>query len=91
MDGARFSNACASLNVKPAELSWKNGIDILSLGTTKNGTISCEAIIVFNQEIIDDLERRQKRTGHLWSKNKKDVLSLKYRSRKLDFLTEIHV
>ncbi len=70
MDGARFSNACASLNVKPAELSWKNGIDILSLGTTKNGTISCEAIIVFNQEIIDDLERRQKRTGHLWSKNK---------------------
>jgi threonine aldolase len=70
MDGARFSNACASLNVKPAELSWKNGIDILSLGTTKNGTISCEAIIVFNQKIIDDLERRQKRTGHLWSKNK---------------------
>jgi threonine aldolase len=70
MDGARFSNACASLNCKPSELTWKNGIDILSLGTTKNGTISCEAIIVFNQEIIDDIERRQKRSGHLWSKNR---------------------
>ena len=70
MDGARFSNACASLNCTPAELTWKNGIDILSLGTTKNGTISCEAIIIFNQGIIDDIERRQKRTGHLWSKNK---------------------
>ena len=70
MDGARFSNACASLNCSPAELTWKSGIDILSLGTTKNGTISCEAIIIFNQEIIDDIERRQKRAGHLWSKNK---------------------
>ena len=46
MDGARFSNACASLNCTPAELTWKNGIDILSLGTTKNGTISCEALII---------------------------------------------
>ena len=70
MDGARFANACAALNCKPSELTWKSGIDILSLGTTKNGTIACEAILLFNQEIIDDLERRQKRAGHLWSKNR---------------------
>ena len=70
MDGARFSNACAFLNCTPAEMSWKNGVDILSLGTTKNGTISCEAIIIFNKDILDDVNRRQKRAGHLWSKNK---------------------
>lgn len=70
MDGARFSNACAFLNCTPAEMSWKNGVDILSLGTTKNGTISCEAIIIFNKDILDDVNRRQKRAGHLWSKNR---------------------
>ena len=70
MDGARFSNACAFLNCTPAEMSWKSGVDILSLGTTKNGTISCEAIIIFNKDILDDVNRRQKRAGHLWSKNK---------------------
>ena len=70
MDGARFSNACAFLNCTPAEMSWKSGVDILSLGTTKNGTISCEAIIIFNKDILDDVNRRQKRAGHLWSKNR---------------------
>ena len=70
MDGARFANACSYLNCKPADISWKSGIDILSLGTTKNGTMSCELIIIFNKEIKEDFERRQKRAGHLWSKNR---------------------
>jgi threonine aldolase len=70
MDGARFANACAYLNCSPSEISWKSGIDILSLGTTKNGTMSCEVILVFNKEINDDFDRRQKRAGHLWSKNR---------------------
>lgn len=70
MDGARFANACCFLNCKPADITWKSGIDILSLGTTKNGTMSCEAIIIFNETIQEDFERRQKRAGHLWSKNR---------------------
>ena len=32
MDGARFSNAVAALGCKPAELTWKAGIDVLCLG-----------------------------------------------------------
>ena len=70
MDGARFSNACCFLKCEPADITWKSGVDILSLGTTKNGTMSCEAILIFNKDIKEDFERRQKRAGHLWSKNR---------------------
>lgn len=70
MDGARFANACAALNCNPSDISWKSGIDILSLGATKNGAMSCELIIIFNTKIVDDIDRRQKRAGHLWSKNR---------------------
>ena len=70
MDGARFSNACCFLKCEPADITWKSGVDILSLGTTKNGTMSCEAILIFNKDIKADFERRQKRAGHLWSKNR---------------------
>ena len=70
MDGARFANACASLNCKPSEISWKSGIDIMSLGATKNGAMACELIVIFNKDITDDIDRRQKRAGHLWSKNR---------------------
>ena len=40
MDGARFANALVSLDVSPAEMTWKSGIDILSFGATKNGCIA---------------------------------------------------
>ena len=40
MDGARFANALVSLDVTPAEMTWKSGIDILSFGATKNGCIA---------------------------------------------------
>ena len=34
MDGARFSNAVAAMDVSPAELTWHNGIDVLCFGGT---------------------------------------------------------
>src|ERR1700710_457093 len=37
MDGARFANACASLNCSPADMTWKAGVDLLCFGGTKNG------------------------------------------------------
>ena len=37
MDGARFANALVSLDVSPAEMTWKSGVDVLTLGGTKNG------------------------------------------------------
>ncbi|MGO3004682.1 MAG: threonine aldolase family protein, partial [Halomonas sp.] len=34
MDGARFANACASLNASPAELTWQVGVDALCFSGT---------------------------------------------------------
>ena len=68
MDGARFANALVSLNVTPAEMTWKSGVDVLSFGATKNGCIAAEAIIIFNKELVGNLPFLLKRSGHLLSK-----------------------
>ena len=68
MDGARFANALAHLRCSPAEATWKSGIDVLSLGATKNGALCAEAVVFFDRTLAQDFERRRKRAGHLWSK-----------------------
>lgn len=68
MDGARFANALVHLRRSPAEATWKSGIDVLSLGATKNGALCAEAVVFFNPALVQDFERRRKRAGHLWSK-----------------------
>ena len=68
MDGARFANALASLGGTPAELTWQAGIDVLTLGATKNGAMAAEAVIFFRPELAQEFARRRKRAGHLWSK-----------------------
>ncbi len=50
MDGARFANALASAGVSPADMTWRVGVDALSLGATKNGGLACEAVIFFDPE-----------------------------------------
>ncbi|MBL0372502.1 low specificity L-threonine aldolase [Rhizobium sp. KVB221] len=69
MDGARFSNAIAALDVSPAEMTWKSGIDILSLGGTKNGCWCAEAIVFFNPEQARDMPHLRKRGANLFSKS----------------------
>jgi threonine aldolase len=68
MDGARFANALAHLGCSPAEATWKRGVDILSLGATKNGALAAEAIVLFKPERAAELGFLRKRAGHLWSK-----------------------
>jgi len=68
MDGARFANALSFVGCSPAELSWKAGIDVLSLGATKNGAMSAEVVVFFKAELARDFEYRRKRGGHLFSK-----------------------
>ncbi|PVZ11413.1 MULTISPECIES: low specificity L-threonine aldolase [unclassified Pseudomonas] len=68
MDGARFSNACASLGCTPAELTWKVGVDVLCFGGTKNGMAVGEAILFFNHELAEDFDYRCKQAGQLASK-----------------------
>ena len=68
MDGARFANAVAELNVSPADLTWRAGVDILSFGLTKNGLPVGEAVVIFNRELGKDFEFRCKQAGQLASK-----------------------
>lgn len=68
LDGARFANALAHLGCTPAEASWKAGVDLLSLGATKNGALAAEAVLVFDRALAHGFEERRKRAGHLWSK-----------------------
>ena len=68
MDGARFANALVHLKCTPAEMTWKRGVDVLSLGATKNGAMCAEAVVFFNPKMAADFERRRKRAGHLLSK-----------------------
>ena len=68
MDGARFTNALVGLNVSPADLSWRAGVDVLSLGATKNGALAAEAVIFFDPARAAEFAERRKRGGHLLSK-----------------------
>jgi threonine aldolase len=70
MDGARFANAVAAFACKPADNSWRGGVDLLSLGATKNGALAAEAIICFNHDHAEQIARRRKRGGRLFSKNR---------------------
>lgn len=68
MDGARFANAIAKIGCTPAEMTWKAGVDALSFGTTKNGTLGAEAAIFFNGSDDGSFVYRRMRGGHLVSK-----------------------
>jgi len=69
MDGARFANALVALGCSAAELTWKQGIDILSFGATKNGCLMAEALVVFDPELAESIAYRRKRAGQTISKH----------------------
>jgi threonine aldolase len=68
LDGARLANALAALGCAPADLTWRAGVDALTLGATKNGALSAEAIVVFDDAAAEELVYRTKRAGHVTSK-----------------------
>lgn len=68
MDGARFANAVAALGCSPADLTWRCGVDVLSLGATKNGAINAEAVVMFDRELARQVPYRMKRGGQVLSK-----------------------
>ena len=70
MDGARFANALVALDCTPAEMTWKRGIDAVTLGCSKNGLIAAELVIFFNPKHGWEFELRRKRGGHLFSKHR---------------------
>ncbi|MCB1914933.1 MAG: low specificity L-threonine aldolase [Rhodocyclaceae bacterium] len=68
MDGARFANAVAAGGWRPADLSWRAGVDVLCLGGTKMGLPLGEAVVFFDRELSREFAWRCKQAGQLASK-----------------------
>lgn len=68
MDGARLANACAYLNCSMKQVTVDAGVDILSLGGTKNGMMMGEAVVSFCPEITENLQYYRKQSAQLASK-----------------------
>ena len=68
MDGARFANAVAALDVPPKRITWEAGVDVLCLGGTKNGMAVGEAVVFFDTQLAQEFAYRCKQAGQLASK-----------------------
>jgi threonine aldolase len=70
MDGARFANALVSTRATPADMTWRAGVDILTLGATKNGALACEAVVFFDPARAANFAFQRKRGGQTLSKGR---------------------
>ncbi|MET8950221.1 threonine aldolase family protein [Streptomyces sp. NPDC004393] len=68
LDGARLANAAATLGVSLAALTTEAGVDVLSLGGTKNGMLFGEAVVVLNPESVRGMAHIRKSSMQLISK-----------------------
>lgn len=68
VDGTRIANACAYLNVTLKEITTDSGVDIFTLGGTKNGLMFGEALIPLRKELAVNLKYYRKQTTQLYSK-----------------------
>lgn len=68
VDGARFANAAAALDLSLAELAPGCGVDVLSFGGTKNGLLGAEAVVFFDTALGADAAYARKQATQLASK-----------------------
>lgn len=68
LDGARIANAAASLGLPLRDFTTDVGVDVLSLGGTKNGAMGAEAVVVLNPDSARGVEYVRKLSGQLASK-----------------------
>ncbi|WP_210417171.1 low specificity L-threonine aldolase [Citricoccus sp. SGAir0253] len=52
MDGARLANAAAALGVPLRSFTTDAGVDVVSLGGTKNGALGAEAVVVLDPDAV---------------------------------------
>jgi len=67
LDGARLANALIGTGAMPAAMTWRAGVDVLTLGLTKTGAMGCEIILLFGaaRAKAGELRVRAKRSGHM--------------------------
>jgi len=68
MDGSRLANAAAHLGLPLRALTTDCGVDVLSLGGTKNGLLLGEAVVVLDPEAVTGVEYLRKADMQLTSK-----------------------
>jgi threonine aldolase len=68
LDGARISNAAATLGVPLREFTTDVGVDVLSCGGTKNGLMLGEAVVVINPDAVFGVAYLRKTAMQLASK-----------------------
>ncbi len=68
IDGSRFYNAAVSLKMSLSEIVNAIHLDVLSLGGTKNGLMSAEALLIFNHTLHEGSDHLHKQTLQLLSK-----------------------
>lgn len=68
LDGSRISNAAAFFGVSLRALTTDVGVDILSLGGTKNGLLYGDAVVVLNPDAAPGMDFLRKLDGQLASK-----------------------
>lgn len=68
MDGARLANAAASLGVSLRALTTDVGVDVVTLGGTKNGLLGGEAVLFLNGFRAPDFKWLRKQAMQLPSK-----------------------
>jgi threonine aldolase len=68
VDGSRLANAAASLDVPMRTFTNAVGVDLLSLGGTKNGALFGEAVVVINRDAVRHMKHLRKLSMQLASK-----------------------
>jgi threonine aldolase len=68
VDGARIANAAVGGGAPLSGLASDSGVDVLSLGGTKNGMLAGEAVVLFGSARTDNLGYVRKQSGQLASK-----------------------
>ena len=68
VDGTRIANACAYLDLSLKEITADCGVDIFTLGGTKNGLMFGEALVPLRKELAEHIRYYRKQTTQLYSK-----------------------
>lgn len=68
LDGSRIANAAASLDMPMRAFTNAVGVDVLSLGGTKNGALFGEAVVVVNPDAVRAMKHVRKMSMQLASK-----------------------
>jgi len=68
LDGARLANAAAHLGCSLAQLATHAGVDLLTLGGTKNGLLYGDAVVLLRPDLARRAKYARKQAGQLASK-----------------------